>query len=128
MANIPVSIFNTSSLPLQVSVNRGQPVAVSGTGPGQNWVPQQSAPATFLVDYNPPYRKFCTRTIQVDKVNIDGAPTTLLLLIPMPNAQIISLQLYIFSEGGSRASWVLLDDGIMVGQGATPIPTCSTGT
>jgi hypothetical protein len=47
--SVPVTVFNPNELPLLLSVNGGNIFEVFGTGPDQNWQPQQPNPNPFGV-------------------------------------------------------------------------------
>ena len=117
--NAPVAIFNANSNPIQVSVNTGAPITINGTGPNQNWNPQQ--PSSNPLSYSNGYPQanvlgsFAPNQVVVI---VNGVPVSQPLQISIPqSAPVFSLQLYIFFAY-STVSWTLLSSGQAIASGA----------
>jgi hypothetical protein len=111
--NAPVAVFNTNANGIQVSVNTGAPLTINGTGPSQNWNPQQpsSNPLSYSNGYPAPNVLGSMGVNQV-MVMVNGAPISQPLQISIPQyAPVFSLQLYIFFSAYSTVSWTLLSSG-----------------
>jgi hypothetical protein len=118
-ANVSVNVFNAGATTIQVSVNGGSPISIAGTGPSQNWAPQQpSNPPSYTNGY-PASNVFGSMGMNQVLVMANGSPLGQPLSISIPQrGPVFSLQLYIFFSGSS-ASWTLLSNGqvIAAGQG-----------
>ncbi len=115
----PVAVFNTNTNVIQVSVNTGAPFTINGTGPGQNWNPQQpsSNPLSYSNGYPAPNVLGSMGVNQV-MVMVNGAPISQPLSISIPQSgPVFSLQLYIFFSAYSTVSWTLLSSGQPISSG-----------
>lgn len=112
--NVPISVFNASSMSLQVIVNNGNPTSINGTGPAQNWTPQQPSNSwSFNNGYPSPNQfGFGGNFIQV----MAGSMSANFQVSIPQSVQITSLQLYIFLSNDT-ASWILLNNGQVIGSG-----------
>ncbi|HEX8161494.1 MAG TPA: hypothetical protein VF538_06455 [Pyrinomonadaceae bacterium] len=115
---MPVNVFNAGSVTIQVGVNSGSPISVPGTGPTQNWAPQQpnSSPLSFSDGYPAP-NVFGSMGMNQVLVMANGSPLGSPLPISIPQSSpVFSLQLYIFVSGSS-VWWTLLNSGQVIGSG-----------
>jgi hypothetical protein len=116
--NVAVALFNTNSSSLQIVVNNGSPVSIAGTGPSQNWVPQQPNPNPISANNGyPAPNVFGVMAPNQVQVIVNGTPVSAPLQISIPqSAPVFSLQLYIFFSYSS-VSWTLLNGGQLIGSG-----------
>jgi hypothetical protein len=118
-ANIPVTVFNSSTNACAILVNNGNQIVIPGTGPAQNWVAQQPNPGqlSFSNGYPAPNVLGSMGGNQI-QVMINGMPIGSPLHINIPQSgPIFSLQLYIFFSSNSSVSWTLLNNGQTIGSG-----------
>ena len=115
-ANVPVTVFNTSTIPLQLIVNNGTPVSIPGTSPNQNWIPQQPNSNPFSFSQNNPAPNALGYGSNMVQVMVNEMPINVPLQVSIPMTQLFSLQLYIFLANSS-ASYALLNNGQLIGQG-----------
>lgn len=117
-ASVPVTIFNASQMAVQVSVNGGGQFTISGTGPGQNWQPQQPNPnpLSFSNGYPAP-NTFGSMGANQVMIFIGGTPASLNIGIP-GGVPINSLQFYFFSSY-SGVSWFMLNNGQVISSGSS---------
>ena len=110
---VTVNVFNPNQFAIEVSVNNGNAINIPATGPAQNWQPQQPSSNPISFSYSPgPNTLFPGRNL-VMVSNAGGEPR--MLNINIPQAQMFSLQLYIFI--GEQSSWILLNNGQMITSG-----------
>jgi hypothetical protein len=115
----PVTVFNANTQPVSISVNTGAPIAINGTGPNQNWVPQQPSPnpLTYSNGY-PAANVFGSLAPNQVTVIVNGVPISQPLQIPIPQTgPVFSLQLYIFFNTTSTVSWTMLSGGQPIASG-----------
>ena len=112
--SVPVTLFNPNELPLFFSVNGGNVFATSGTGPAQNWQPQQPDPNPLgFVDGSPAPNVFGTLAPNQVLIIFARGPVAPPVIISLPQGtQIDSLQLYIFlTLAPTAGTWVMLNAG-----------------
>jgi hypothetical protein len=117
--SVPVAVFNANTNPVQISVNTGAPISISGTGPNQNWVPQQPSPnpLTYSNGY-PAANVFGSLAPNQVTVIVNGVPISQPLQISIPQTgPLFSLQLYIFFGTTSTVSWIMLSGGQPIASG-----------
>jgi hypothetical protein len=112
--SVSASVFNASTLEIEIVVNGGDRISIAGTGPDQNWVPQQPNPnplsfAGYGGGGSP--NEFGYGPNQVE-VTVSGISINVPVSVGIGN--IISLQFYIFLAERS-VSWALLDNGLLIG-------------
>lgn len=111
---VPVAIFNTSSQSIAVTVNNGPQIAVSGTGPAQNWAPQTQAPGT-----GPTYSRSYPQPNELGNQGqnqvlafVNGMPAGDPIVFSLPNNYPVgSVQMYLTLNRDQTASWLILADG-----------------
>jgi hypothetical protein len=110
---IPITVFNPGQFDLRLTVNGGNLVDIPGTGPGQNWLPQQPNPNPFSFNNGAPAQNvFGTSATNQVQLFVARGPIGPPLLISIPqNSTVDSLQLYIFFWPGIVISWMLMSDG-----------------
>ncbi len=106
---VPVNVFNPNQFTIQVSINNGGQVSISGTSAAQNWQPQLPGQNPWSFSDNMPgpntLSGYGGNVIMVSRAG--GEPQ--MLRVDIPRIQIVSLQLYLFLGNGS--SWTLLNNG-----------------
>ncbi|OLE54215.1 MAG: hypothetical protein AUG51_09270 [Acidobacteria bacterium 13_1_20CM_3_53_8] len=110
---VPVTIFNANQASVQVQVNGGTQFTIAGTGPSQNWQPQQPNPnpLSFNNGY-PAANVFGTLAPNQVVLYSGGSPISQPLSISIPQTQVVnSLQLYFFFGTTTTVSWVMLNSG-----------------
>jgi hypothetical protein len=128
MSNVPVTIFNTSSNMLSVSVNQGDWFTISDAGenpnlPPQkpNWKPQQPDPNPLSFSTgSPEANTFGLGAPNQVEVNNDyGINFSFQISLPQ-SGPIPSLQLYLFCawDVGETVSWVMLNNGLVIASGS----------
>ena len=113
--SVPVSVFNASSMPLQVVVNNGNPVSINGTGPAQNWTPQQPSSSPWSCEMGYPSPNSFGFGPNMVQMMAGGVSTNFQVNIPQ-SIPILSIQLYIFFSNAAW-SWSLLNNGQLIGSG-----------
>lgn len=125
MPNVPVTIFNTSSNVLTVSVNQGDSLTIYNAGnnpnlPPQkpNWKPQQPDPNPLSFSTgSPAANTFGIGAPNQVEVYNGGVINNFSFQISLPQSiPIVSLQLYIFCvwDAGETVSWVMLNNGLVI--------------
>ncbi|HEY6231128.1 MAG TPA: hypothetical protein VIW64_07685 [Pyrinomonadaceae bacterium] len=112
--SVSVTLFNPNELPLFFSVNNGSVFATSGTGPAQNWLPQQPDPNPLgFVDGSPAPNVLGTLGPNQVLIIFGRGPIASPVIINIPQGtQIDSLQLYIFlTLAPTAGTWVMLNAG-----------------
>ena len=117
-ASVPVTVFNSNSNACAIVVNRGNPISIPGTGPGQNWAAQQPNPGQLsFSNGNPAQNVLGSMGGNQIQVIVNGMPMESPLYITIPQSgPVFSLQLYIFFANSS-VSWTLLNNGELIGSG-----------
>ena len=117
--SVPVTVFNANTNPVAISVNTGAPVTINGTGPNQNWVPQQPSPNPLSYSNGyPAANVFGSLAPNQVTVIVNGVPISQPLQISIPQSgPVFSLQLYIFFSTTSTVSWTMLSGGQPVASG-----------
>jgi hypothetical protein len=119
MPSVPVTVFNANTNQVSISVNTGAPIAINGTGPNANWVPQQPSPNPLSYSNGyPAANVFGSLAPNQVSVIVDGVPISQPLQISIPQSgPVFSLQLYIFFNTTSTVSWTMLSGGQPVASG-----------
>ena len=119
---VTVNVFNPNQSAIEIRVNNGNAINIPATGPAQSWQPQQPSSFPFSFSYSPgPNTLFPGRNIVI-VTSAGGEPR--MLNINIPEAQMFSLQLYIFI--GEQSAWILLSNGQMIASGTT-LPNAQPG-
>jgi len=112
--SVPVYVFNANELSVSLVVNDGNSFYISGTGPDQNWQPQQPNPNPFgFVDGPPAPNVFGTLAPNQVLILFGRGPISPPLIINIPQGTVVdSLQLYIFfTLAPTAGTWVMLNAG-----------------
>ena len=112
-----VSLFNTNSLPVQVTVNNGTTVAIQGASWPQ-LAPQTPASGNPNWDYGGPSPNTLGPGTNSLTVTPQGMMQPFVFQVGIPgNFQWQSVQLYLFVDTSGSLAWVLLNGGSFVSSG-----------
>ncbi|MEZ5101619.1 MAG: hypothetical protein R3C15_17830 [Thermoleophilia bacterium] len=112
-----VTVFNTSPLSIQVSVNNGPFSAIQGAFPGA-WTPQSATFPFSLAPQQPNVLAYGTNLVAIVPT---GAIAPVTVAIAVPSAlNVTSLQLYVSLDGSGGVEWVLLNGGVFVSGSTAP--------
>jgi hypothetical protein len=116
---VPVTIFNANEDAIFVDVNNGGAIYLPGSGANFNWVPQQPNPNPFsFTTGNPGPNVFGMLAPNQVLLIYGRGPIWPALQINIPQTDTItSLQLYIFFQVPTMASWILLNAGAPIAWG-----------
>ena len=108
---VSVTIFNTSSLDLRISINSGNPFTLPGVSPAQNWLPTSSASVTWSATGAGPGALGPGSNL-LTVVSGSGTPQSVPMNLP-GGLPWMSLQIYLF-PGLEAVSWMVLNNGELV--------------
>jgi hypothetical protein len=112
MPATPVTIFNASSLPVQISVNNGSQFSIAGAGSYAGWVPQSPASGGPAWSNQGAAQNALAPGTNSLMVTPQGAMQPITLTVALPaSMRWSSLQLYLFFNSYTDVSWAALNDG-----------------
>jgi hypothetical protein len=111
-----VVFFNTNTLSIQVSVNKGPNFNIPAVAT-HSWAPQSPPSGGPSLGYNPGPNQFAPGNNNVT-ITPAGNARPLAVTMNLPDSvQWISLQVYIFFNNSGTVSWIALNNGQFAARG-----------